>query len=289
MSISKKHHYIPQFYLKGFTNELGEYYLFDKERNEIRKSKPINSFFENKRNTGFVKDEEFVLLEDMYAYFDGETAPHIDELRNMTKENFILKPDTLARLKLFIPQLFWRIPKNDAILDALIDNSSFKETGFDFIDKDGNSATPELQAMMKDVDLFRKIYHLLIPFLTQNEKYRNTDYDNWRVYFRGNNYQLIGDCPLITKDLKDFGSLTRNVIFPICSDKVLIHSTQPKPANMPSQFILELDLLTILQAKRFVACANENYLNILIEKYHHWFDNPEMIVEMRKSLFCHFN
>ena len=69
MAISKRHHYIPQFYLKGFTNELGEYYLFDKERNEIRKSKPINSFFENKRNTAFVKDEEFVVLEDMYAYY----------------------------------------------------------------------------------------------------------------------------------------------------------------------------------------------------------------------------
>lgn len=289
MSNSKRHHYIPQFYLKGFTNEFGEYYLFDKERNEIRKSKPINSFFENKRNTGFVKDEEFVLLEDVYAHFDGKTAPCICELRNMTKENFTLSPETLARLKLFIPQLFWRIPKNDVILEALIDNSSFKETGFDFVDKDGNSATLELQAMMKDVDLFRKMYHLLIPFLTQNEKHRNTDYDNWRVYFRGNNYQLIGDCPLIMKDLKDFGSLTRDVIFPICSDKVLIHTTQNKPTNMPSQFILEIDLLTILQAKRFVACADENYLRILTEKYYPLFNNPAMIVEMRESLFCHFN
>ena len=289
MPVSKRHHYIPQFYLKGFTNELGEYYLFDKEKDEIRKSKPINSFFENKRNTAFVKDEEFVLLEDLYAHYDGRTAPYIDELRNMTKDNFTLKPETLAYLKIFIPQLFWRIPKNDAILDVLIDNSSFQEMGFDFIDKDGNSATPELQAMMKDVELFRKMYHLLIPFLTHDEQYRNADYDNWRVYFRGNNYQLIGDCPLITKDLKDFGSLTRNVIFPICSDKVLIHTSQSKPTNMPSQFILEIDLLTILQAKRFVACADEKYLKILTEKYYPLFNNPEMVVEMRRSLFCHFD
>lgn len=288
MATSKKHHYIPQFYLKGFTNKSGEYYLFDKEKNEIRKSKPINSFFENKRNTAFVKNEELVLLEDMYAYYDGRTAPYIDELRNMTKNNFTLKPDTLAYLKVFIPQLFWRIPENDAVLDLLINNFSFKETGFDFIDKDGNSATPELQAIMKDIDLFRKMYHLLIPFLTQKEQYRNVDYDNWRVYFRGNNYQLIGDCPLIIKDLKDFGSLTKNIIFPICSDKVLIHTSQSIPTNMSSRFILEIDLLTILQAKRYIACADENYLKILTEKYYPLFNNPEMMIEMRKSLFSHF-
>ena len=137
ITVSKRHHYIPQFYLKGFTNELGEYYLFDKEKNEIRKSKPINSFFENKRNMAFVKDEEFVLLEDMYARYDGRTAQYIDELKNMTKQNFTLKPDTLAYLKIFIPQLFGRIPINDVILDVLIDNSSFKEMRFDFLDKVG--------------------------------------------------------------------------------------------------------------------------------------------------------
>lgn len=44
MAKSKRHHYIPQFFLRGFTNEAGEYFIYDKIKDEIRKSKPINTF-----------------------------------------------------------------------------------------------------------------------------------------------------------------------------------------------------------------------------------------------------
>lgn len=152
--------------------------LFVKNSGTIRKTKPINSFFENKRNTGYINDEEFALLEDIYAYFDGLTAPYIEELRNMTLNNFTLTSEALARLKMFIPQIYWRIPHTDKVLDRITDVSSFKQTGFDFIDAEGKSADPELQAKFKSIDLFRKMYHIMVPFLTHNEKYRNTEYNN---------------------------------------------------------------------------------------------------------------
>ncbi len=56
MATSKRHHYLPQFYLRGFTDNKGEFYVFDKQTEEIRKSNPLNSFFENHRNTANVKD-----------------------------------------------------------------------------------------------------------------------------------------------------------------------------------------------------------------------------------------
>ena len=68
MTASKRHHYLPQFYLKGFVNNIGRYYLFDKDKEEIRESTPSNSFYQNHRNTGSVGDEKMVLLEDMYAH-----------------------------------------------------------------------------------------------------------------------------------------------------------------------------------------------------------------------------
>lgn len=287
MVISKKHHYIPQFFLKGFTNEAGEYYVYDKDKKEIRKSKPINTFFENKRNTSQIIDKEDDSLERLYAYFDAITAPFIQELRSMTTTNFTLKPDALARLKMFIPQLYWRIPKNDDNLNRIIDSLPFEATGFKIIDKNGNPVSLDLQTKLKNVDYFRKMYHILIPFLTHKGAYRNNEFDTWKVYFREKK-SILGDNPLLTKNLTDFGCLTREIIFPICSDKILIHTKQPKPTNLPSQFLFELDLLMIIQAKRFVCCADENYLKILIDRFYPIFNTPEMAIEMKRSLFSHF-
>jgi hypothetical protein len=90
MATSKRHHYIPQFYLKGFTNEHGKYYIFDKQIETIRLSTPINSFFENNRNTVIVKDEKTVFLEDIYSRFDSETAPQLEKIRTASVDNFVL-------------------------------------------------------------------------------------------------------------------------------------------------------------------------------------------------------
>ncbi|WP_418669780.1 hypothetical protein, partial [Alistipes finegoldii] len=116
---------------------------------------------------------------------------------------------------------------------------------------------------------------------------RNNEYDTWKVYFRESK-SILGDNPIITKALTDFGCLTREIIFPVCSDKFLIHTRQPKPLNLPPLFIFELDLLMIIQAKRFVCCADEKYLNTLINRFYPIFNTPDMALEMRKSLFSHF-
>ena len=286
MTTSKKHHYLPQFYLRGFTNETGEYFVFDKVKNEIRKTKPINTFFENKRNTSQFPDEEDVLIEKLYAHFDTLTAPAMEKFRCLSQENCSICPEALARLKMFIPQIYWRIPWNDDNINRIIDSLAFEATGFKVVDKDGKSIEAELFNRLKNVDLIRKMYPLLIPFQTQKEKYRNTEYETWRVYFRSN--QLIGDNPLITKEIKNFGSLTRDIVFPICSNKFLIHTNQSKPTELSPTAIFELDLLMIIQAKRFVCCADENYLRTLVNQFYPIFNAPDMEVEMKKSFFSHF-
>lgn len=63
MVASKKHHYIPRFYLNGFTNENAGYFIFDKEKEEIRYTNPINSFFKNNRNSVIVNGEKLTIFQ----------------------------------------------------------------------------------------------------------------------------------------------------------------------------------------------------------------------------------
>ena len=48
---SKRHHYLPRYYLKGFTNSDNRFFVYDKEEERIFVSSPGAAFFENNLNT----------------------------------------------------------------------------------------------------------------------------------------------------------------------------------------------------------------------------------------------
>jgi hypothetical protein len=290
MTSSKRHHYLPQFYLYGFTNEKGEYYIFDKKTEQIRKTTPLNSFFENYRNTGTIKDEKSNLLEDIYAHFDSETAPELEKIKIATPQEFVLEPEILHRIRMFITEIYWRVPRSDEEIKKLIDDLSFSESGFDIVDKTtGKSiATKELQEELKGIDLFRKMYRILIPFISNQPKYKRKDFENWRVYFRGNKLQLTCDNPLIIENYIDFSSLNGELLFPLCSDKIIVHTCRTKPMELPSIFLLHLDMLLIQQANRFVCCSDKTYLEYLINNLYSFSKNYNFIDRMKDSVFEFF-
>lgn len=290
MTISKRHHYIPQFYLRGFTNEDGDYYIFDKTTETIRKSNPLNSFFENNRNATTFEDERYVLLEDIYAHFDGITAPQLEKIRNSTVDNFDLDPEILYRIKMFITLMYWRVPEIDEKFEKTIDRLSFSDAGFDIKDKvTGKSmATKELQEQLKGNDLFRQMYRIFLPLISSQTTYKRTDFENWRVYFRDNKRHLTSDNPLIIKKYTDFGSLNGELIFPLSGDKIIIHTTQPKPQKLPSMFLLDLDMMIIQQATRFVCCSDKGYLEYLVDNLYSFTKKFNFEVEMKERLFNHF-
>lgn len=290
MGASKKHHYLPQFYLKGFTDNEGNYYVFDKKTEEIRKTNPLNSFFVNNRNTSIMKEERFVLLEDIYAQFDSLTAPQLEKIRNSSIEDLDLATEAFHRVKMFITQMYWRVPRSDEEFEKMIDKLTFADAGFDIKNKTtGKSvATEQLQKQLKEADLFRKMYRIFLPLISYQEKYRMNDFENLRVYFRPNKFQLTSDNPLIIKEFKDFRSLNEEMFFPISCDKIFVHTKQPKPKNLPNMFLLDLDMMQIQQATRFVCCSNKEYLEYLINNLYSYSKNFNFEVQMKERLFSHF-
>ncbi len=290
MTSSKRHPYIPQFYLKGFTDNNGVYFLFDKQTEEIRKAKPINSFFENNRNTAYAKDQKFVAVEDIYANFDSKAAVQLEKVRAATIENFSLEPEILHRLKAFTALTYWRIPENDLRLEKMIDELSFKDIGLDYKNKHTGESllTPELIIGLKKIDAFRKMNRLFIPLVSGYDKYKSTNFENWRVYFHKNKVHLTGDNPIVISEYLDFNSLNGELFFPLSSDKLFMHTKKNKPQILPASFLLELDLLILHQATRFVCCPNREYLEFLVEKHYPLYRNIDFANQMKKDIFNYF-
>lgn len=294
MASSKKHHYIPRFYLKGFTDKAGFYYVYDKSTQRIWKTTPDNSFAENHRNTGkYVNPEtgeSFAtdVPEQLLADFDGRAATVIQDIRNSNPSDTILNTDRLYVLRFFIFSLFWRTPANDKIREEIIANSSFESLGFGLFRKGTLERNVEAENALKATDVFQKSYPSLLPitsFLDSNVKYNSHE---WKLYYLGEDLHVVTDSPIIHYGFKDFSSLHEEVIFPISSTIVLVSTKKYKPHILAPLFSMNLNLLLFHNAFRYVACSNKEYLQFLIQQSKEYVSRPGWAEKVHSQIFSCF-
>lgn len=264
---SIKHHYIPQFYLHGFADEEGMYYVHDKLTGNTVRSSPANTFFKKHLNTGSIIDqstgqaENSDMPEMMLSHFDGNAGAVFKKVRASQASDDVLQLDVLNELMIFLHSLFWRSPANDELREHIIAQSSFEELGFGIFDKE-HKRSFETEDIVKGINLFQKTYPVLLPmtsFLNGNFK---KNWQDWKLYYHDKDMHVVSDNPVIYKEMTSFSSLQENVIFPI-SSKIFLISSPHYPETIDTYFPHMVDLYLFHTAKRFVACKNKLYLTFL--------------------------
>jgi len=82
MNRPKRHHYLPQFYLEGFTRD-GLLWVYDRKTKTTRKQTPVNTAVESDFYTYVdLKGNESAEIEKLFARLEGYTKPVIDLLTN---------------------------------------------------------------------------------------------------------------------------------------------------------------------------------------------------------------
>jgi hypothetical protein len=115
MSNSKRHHYIPKFYLEGFSTK-GKISIFDREQNIYREQTPINTFLETryyaiKRDDGTYDTS----LEEKMAAIESYAAPLINQIDNGSD----LSPSDKYILSVFLSLLKARVPEYEMVYGEL--------------------------------------------------------------------------------------------------------------------------------------------------------------------------
>ena len=84
-SNSNRHHYIPKFLINGFKNSVGTLYVYDKQKDEIKRKprSPKSLFFEEGRNTVHVKDDLYssIIEDKIYQDHDDISSKVIRKLQ----------------------------------------------------------------------------------------------------------------------------------------------------------------------------------------------------------------
>lgn len=109
-----RHHYLPQFYLKGFSTDKSKLYVFDKktddEKNKFRYQTTEKIAYENNLYTYKTKDRKKETLEDFFCQIEGMAKTVITKLEN--RED--IEPIERGHLALFVAFLWLRTPTSKA-------------------------------------------------------------------------------------------------------------------------------------------------------------------------------
>jgi hypothetical protein len=107
--VTKRQHYIPQFYLKGFSQDNSHIFLFDKlapTDKQYRYQTTENIAFENHFYTYEAINHKKEDLEDIFMQIESQAAEIIRKIDN----NYIIDEQDKADLSLFISFLWVRTP-----------------------------------------------------------------------------------------------------------------------------------------------------------------------------------
>lgn len=292
MCRTKKHHFLPIFYLKNFTNKNNKFYIYlVKEDRFVKNGKefsPSEYFFELYGNTMFYGEEEIDFIEHEFAKIDTEVALIINKIA--PDRNWVLESREWQMLQYFVNIIYWRIPYNTSKVKEYIKNATSLSDFHLKVSYEDKSQimTPEvkLEALndLKSDPNFYKFLKLMLPGITFPEMFKSKVNDYAHVFpfaFADRMPKLISDSPIIYRS-GGIESLHKDeFIFPITPTQMLFRHKFPK-LLMKGEIRIYIDMILLMQADKYIACTDLNYPRILRALFKKEFNS---IDELRRKIF----
>ena len=289
LEITKRHHYIPQFFIKGFAGEDGKLAVFNKEIGELDKLRksPKQIFFEWNRNTFNINGEDTDFVEKIYQFGESkfsETYKKIIEIQDATE----LLPYDLLHLMYFIAGIHWRVPNQDTdflncMKQVTPENSNFKITNKDT----GENVTLELFDKIINEPVFieaSKMIRAMENFIGVKKRATLKD---WKLYYvppSNPQLNLLSDNPVIIRQNDNPNILNSELIFPLSKGKTIYHTNGKILNEISAHNRLKVDILAFLQSDKMVCGPDSKYLED-ISKVAKKYDSKSGIEYLKEKIF----
>ncbi|NQX53662.1 DUF4238 domain-containing protein [Pedobacter panaciterrae] len=267
MAISSKHHYIPQFFLNGFTNDQGEFYIYDKQRDQIKSKSfpPSTHFFEKDRNTIVMDGQADDTPEQLFGLFENREkviVKFIQEQKGIPQ----LSMQQMVDLQIFLSNLFFRLPVLDSTFKRYMEDTSFPLRELKVKNRiSGEAAPPELMEKLRMDPSFQRMYRPAIGSMVLLRSNSIEDHENWGFSLRSDSNNLLSDNPLIFDDLRTLDFFENSFVMPMTGRHKLIRVKKKiSKTQLSPKFALMSEVLMIHQAKQFVCCASRAVLEQMV-------------------------
>ncbi len=264
MEKSHRHHYLPKFYIKGFTDTTGFLYVYDKEKSKFigTKRSPKSVFYETDRNIVDFSGHKLDLLETMYAKLDSKTS--MDLMQVLANKCFT--PEELTSIAILANLLKWRVPKRDELFNKIKHDLTMDDLSIQ-IKMDAENMDDGVAALnhIESSDIYLASKRILLAMQPFIDLIDISNLYNYSFIESNNSYpSLIGDNPVIEMGDTRIGKI-RDFIFPLSSRDTFIFKQDCKKRVNSLQFFLQKDLAILESSVRFVGCKSKEHLEFVIQ------------------------
>ena len=295
MEESWRHHYLPQFYIKGFCDENGTITVYNKQYKKFEKKSPKYIFFEANRNTFFdALGNQGDTLEKIYAYLESTISPHLNNAINDTTGKMAV--ETLRNLIFLAYLTKWRNPLYDESFENLKETFTVDDLGLG-LRADGERLDIELEKFFQS-DLSQESKRLLLSIQPFRFK------DDYEIIFKNSfiipssTPCLLGDCPFLEANI-DENRVFEDFIFPVSQNQRLVYSNrinkyefveycknnESAACDFIHLFSTTNNLATFHLAEKYVACSDETYLRTIVDSYDNLIRNQLCNINLLRQVF----
>lgn len=274
---SRRHHYIPQFLTKYFSDENESIFVYNKMDDNYFIGNPINLFVEKHRNTFLNSDGvEDDMIEKMYAYYDtlfSQVLKVITTSNNITSENY--------KLILFLAYITkWRVPQYDESFKNAKEYFSIDDLGLGIKDENDQRIDVNLEDFFElEMQQEMKRFLLAIQPFRFKEDFKKLIKNSFIVCTPFPAF--ICDCPFNEASIMS-DEIFEDFVFPITKDLTLVYSNRINRNEIQyfikngdeknvSIFLREFsaarDISTLHLADRLIGCCDRDYLKYITETY----------------------
>lgn len=263
---SNKHHYIPKYYLRGFCDDQGKLFVYNKKWNHLDKSgkTPTQIFYEDELHTLCINGRKDVFIEDVYNKIESQCSDFLRMISNLTSVSIAdvrSNEDCCNIIKLMISLQFWRLPSskdmaNTTSEDLLVifDNFRHQSNKLPQLDK----KTIKRLYKNRDKENVKKIIQFLaLPLTTCNFDGKLPD-DFKIIKTDGYEHDLLcSDRPMFYEEYKDF-MFSGEFFFPLSKKILLMRTNDSAP--------IDLDVIQEMTVRN----ANDKYFGsstALVERF----------------------
>lgn len=271
---SKRHHYLPVFYLRGFVNEQGTFHVYDKITGKVLEDqKPDSKYFEKHLNNyKFDGEIKFTMEESYFTPQDSRAAPLFVRMREPGFKDEHLTALERFEVLGFLMSLYWRLPGTNSKALELIkkEGISNKYIGmFNGGQQLRDSDVPDLrEKFFKDEQALR-LYKASIPLTNGAMEEIYKLFSQWHLYIMNDAADplVIGDDPFVFwNDNFSLDQLFGELIFPLGGNRLLVLSPNA-PSYLDSTLTSMTNLAVLHQARRYISCQSKEYLLNLVAMY----------------------
>lgn len=291
MNKSQRHHYIPIYLIKGFTNPDGQLYRFDKVKAEIdnKTYSPKQVFYKWNLNSSEIDGKVDDFLEKLYQDAESRHAPMYHKIASQTGR-VGYTPLEMMYLIMIVATTYWRSPferesKETAVL-SLDDNVLWKIYNSGMEGKISYESYKELFNRTEFVELMR-ICKPLNDYLNLDII---NDIDNWKTLSSEHETYLhvLGDTPVICRDERIHNVLQSDLIFPLSRSCIITKVAGKKGQDIQPGTRIAIDILQFLRSKRYVVGPNKDYLQVIADEAN-FYTTDKKIKALKEATFNMFS